>query len=104
MNDIQYFEVHVTVEPVEGDRLDLFKEVCSWSGFRVADLIMVKKRKVTEERSDRDQFCTGRFNFRDVAERTMYELLDNLEVNRFEVWRYKIEAVILDVRLKTAGG
>jgi len=58
--DVKYFEIHVTIEPVEGERLELFKTICFKHGFRVADLIMVKKRKITEERSDRDQFCTGR--------------------------------------------
>jgi len=100
IDSVLYYEVHVTIEPVIGSRLDEFKKLCKQWGFRVADLLMVKNRGTTAERSDKDQFCTGRFNTNGQAMHSMKRLVADLGLYGFQVWRYKIEAVIFDKRVK----
>ena len=94
------FESHVTIEPVEGDRFDLFSKLCTENGFKPAHLLMMKNRQWTEERSDRDQFCTGHSaNYPALEERTL-QLVEDLKSRGFKVWRYKIEHTLLDVRMQ----
>lgn len=95
MNPI-YFECHVTIEPVEGERLNKFTELCEKWDFKVAKLLMQK----TLDPSKLDSFCTcKRRNFTEVHNR-MNWLLADLEAHVFNVYRYKIEAIIIDHRAK----
>ena len=96
------FEAHITIEPVFVDRLDQFKALAQSYNFKVAHLLMVKDRKPTEQRSDRDSFCTGHFkDYYQALEQTR-NLAVLLTHNGFKVWRYKIESVLLDVRFNDA--
>ena len=95
-----YFESHVTIEPVFDRRLDTFKFICMNYGFRVAELLMKKRPDDTPERSQFDTFCTGRSKFYDDLHLRMVNLVKALQENDFQVWRYKIENTLLDVRLK----
>jgi MazG nucleotide pyrophosphohydrolase domain len=93
-----YYEAHVTVEPVFEDRLELFKIICHDYKFRVANLLMQKRKGDTEERSKNDSFCTGRgISYTDTKKR-MLALVERLEKEGFTVWRYKIESTLLDSR------
>jgi len=94
-NDVLYYESHITVEPVFGLRLDALKMLAERYEFRVADLL-----KQNNEKSARDAFCSGRSN--DVVDliNRMTNLVNDLTIAKFEVWRYKIEAILVDVRLK----
>lgn len=93
------FEAHVTIEPVEGERFDDFADICTRNSFKPAHLLMMKNRQWAEERSDRDQFCTGHAtSFDELEERTL-QLVADLKEGRFKVWRYKIEQTLLDVRM-----
>lgn len=92
------YEAHITIEPVENERLLLFEQLVKPYGFKVADLIMVKQRKITEERSNRDSFCTGWSNDLEELRINLYRLLLNLKDSDFKVWRYKIEQTIEDYR------
>lgn len=97
-----YYEAHVTVEPVFEDRLERFKVVCHDYKFRVANLLMQKRREDTEERSKNDSFCTGRgISYTDIKTR-MLSLVDRLQKEGFKVWRYKIESTLLDSRYDDA--
>lgn len=91
-----YYECHITVEPVFDDRLDLMKEICKGWGFRVADLLMQKRKADTPERSMNDTFCTGRHCDYDVLHDRMCLLIANLASEGFKIWRYKIEDAIID--------
>lgn len=95
----KYFESHVTIEPVFGERLALFQELCVQYGFKAAKLLMQKDRESTPERSDKDTFCTGHALSYVVLQQRMMDLVDRLVEKDFRVWRYKIEAVLTDVRL-----
>ena len=97
-----YYEAHVTIEPVFETRLEEFKVICHDYKFRVANLLMQKRREDTEERSKNDSFCTGRgISFTDIKQR-MLSLVERLEKEGFKVWRYKIESTLLDSRYDDA--
>lgn len=94
-----YYESHITVEPVFDQRLDDFSTLCAQYGFRPAKLMMKKRAEDTPERSPYDSFCTGRGKEGEDLTARMLALVACLKENGFAVWRYKIEHVILDVKL-----
>jgi len=97
-----YYECHITIEPVFGPRLELLKEVVRPMGFRVADLLMLRNREATPERSEYDTFCTTRGkDYEDIVAR-MEWAVDSLQNCGFDVWRYKVEDTLLDVRVNNA--
>jgi hypothetical protein len=97
-----YYEAHVTVEPVFAEDLERFKIICHDYKFRVATLLMQKRKGDTEERSKNDSFCTGRgISYTDI-ERRMLALVERLQKEGFKVWRYKIESTLLDSRYDDA--
>jgi hypothetical protein len=95
----KYYECHITIEPVYDERLALFTEQCSRFNFKPAKLLMQKDRKETPERSNKDTFCTGHSKEYDDIYNRMMSLVKVLQSDKFAVWRYKIEDVILDVKL-----
>ncbi len=100
MNEVIYYEAHVTIEPVFDGRLEEFKTACSDFGFRAAELLMKKRKEDTPERSSYDTFCTGRSKDYSDLHTRMVNLVSKLNVLSFQVWRYKLEATLLDVRTK----
>ncbi len=96
--DRHYYEAHITVDPVFDDHLKRFEQIAKLHGFRVATLLMQKRKEATPERSVNDSFCTGRsISYSDIKDR-MLTLLDALREDGFRVWRYKIESTLLDSR------
>lgn len=95
-----YFESHITIEPVFDEQLFLFKQICDTQGFKAAELLMKKRSVDTPERSEYDTFCTARdVNYEVLLTRTL-NLVQQLTNAGFDVWRYKLENTLLDVRLK----
>lgn len=94
-----YYECHVTVEPVFDNALEIFKNVCKKQGFKAANLLMQKDRGSTPERSDKDTFATGQDEEFINLQSRMHSLLGDLMMGGFKVWRYKIEAILLDQKL-----
>ena len=90
-----YYESHVTIEPVFDEKLERFVSLCTSRGFRVAKLLMQKGVA-----NDKDSFCTGQSKDIDELRHRMILLVDSLLDNEFTIYRYMIEAVVLDVRLK----
>lgn len=94
-----YYEVHVTIEPVFGVDLDVVNNIANCHGFRVADLLMLRNREATEERSNKDTFMTTRgTDYSDCVDRTL-QLIYELQDNKIKVWRYKLEDTIFDSKL-----
>lgn len=93
--DPLYYESHVTLAPVEGGKLEELRAICSNYKFRVADLLL--KKGVA---SDLDSFCSSRGKDMEELTGRMMSLIDELVLREFDVWRYKIESVIIDVRTK----
>lgn len=98
----KYYECHVTIEPVFEDRLEHLKLIASGYGFRVADLLMKRRKEDTEARSSKDSFCTARNLDFEVLRNNMSLFVQRLKVENFQVWRQKIEAVLIDERTKPA--
>lgn len=98
MTEPLYYESHITIEPVFGERLERFIHLAKQHRFRVAKLLMQKDREATAERSDKDSFCTGHDLSFDALQERMDELGQDLRKENFQVWRVKIEAVLLDRR------
>lgn len=95
---INSYEAHITIEPVFGERFDLFERLCAPYKFRPAELLLMKQRTETPQRSNKDSFCTGHSkSYDDLLIRTQ-ELVDCLKQHGFEVWRYKLEGMLVDVR------
>lgn len=99
----RYYESHVTLEPVFGERLELAREISERHGFKVADLLMVKTALGPAARSDKDTFTTGRSKTFEDLHCRMSRLESDLSDNGFQVWRAKIEAVIFDQRYRRNG-
>lgn len=100
--DRHYYEAHITIEPVFDDRHKQFEQLSKQYGFRVATLLMQKRKDDTPERSAKDAFSTGRsISYSDIKDR-MLLLLEELRKNGFKVWRYKIESTLLDSRYDDA--
>jgi hypothetical protein len=95
-----YYEAHVTVEPLFGDKLDIFKKICREKGFTVADLLMQRRKEDTPERSKNDSFCTGRSPTFGELKTRMVEVIETLKANQIKVWRYKIEDTLLDSKIQ----
>lgn len=96
----KYYEAHVTLEPVFEDRLEELKLLASNYGFRVADLLLQRRKRDQEQRSSKDSFCTGRSIDIDELHGRMTRMVKHLESLGFQVWRQKIEAVLFDERTK----
>lgn len=96
-----YYECHITIEPVFGDRLEAFQKLCELFKFRVAKLLMQKERDSQGSRSDKDSFCTGHSLTYEDMDLRMKELTIALQTAGFEVWRRKIEYVIYDEKCKS---
>lgn len=95
-----YYEAHITIEPVFDTQLKVVEAICHKHKFRLADLFMQKRKNDTPERSKFDTFATTRSkNYADIRGRTE-KCVRQLQEYGFNVWRYKIEDTLLDVRLK----
>lgn len=96
---VLYYECHITIEPVlEDDRRAILEATIKPYGFRLAELLFQRHRADTPERSAKDSFTTARGdNFDELANR-MHLCRHALMAAGFEVWRYKIEAALVDCR------
>lgn len=98
--NIHYYECHVTIEPVLDDRLGVAEHIAKKHGFRMAKLLMKKKDEDTEARSDKDSFMTGTSKSYASLGLDMAALIRELKLHNFKVWRYKIEAILLDSKIE----
>lgn len=96
-----YYESHVTIEPVADDlKLEQVKAIAQLHGFRVADLLMVKRPEDTPERSRLDTFMTSRdLDYTGLRCRT-WDVMRDLKQAGVRVWREKIEEILIDIHHK----
>ncbi len=92
MIEPKYYECHITVEPVDGERLLKLASWCQHYGFKPATLLMQKSLKINKL----DSFCTGKDKSFENLKTRMVELLQDLKEDNFHIYRYKIEAILLD--------
>lgn len=93
-----YFEAHITIEPVFDQDLEQVRVIAGRYEFRVADLLMKKRKQDTAERSQYDTFCTTRSKLFEDIERRTKGCQEALEQAGFKVWRVKIENTLFDKR------
>lgn len=93
---ILYYEAHITIEPVFDERLTHASALAQVYAFRIADLLMQKRKEDTAERSKHDTFMTGRHKSYRVLLERMSSLVQHLQQQQYKVWRYKIEATVID--------
>jgi hypothetical protein len=92
MADPLYFEAHVTIEPVEGDRWVRFVEIAKKVRFDVATF--------TKDSTGADSMIgTGKGHDRDALRDRMLDMVTALFNEDFVVTRYKLESTILDSRI-----
>jgi Holliday junction resolvasome RuvABC DNA-binding subunit len=93
-----YHEIHITIEPQFEERLEDAKKLAKQFGFKVAELLMQKRKEDVPERSKYDTFLTGhKLNINDAIQ-SVIDVVQALEQNGYKVWRYKIEDVVIDSR------
>lgn len=90
------YECHITIEPVFDERLAQAKVLAGLVEFKVASLYMKRDREATELRSENDTFMTGHDQDFDNIQERMGDLVALLRLNGFNVWRYKIEQILVD--------
>jgi hypothetical protein len=100
-----YFESHITIEPLQTElQAKWLQEICNEFGFKLAKLFMLKDRKETPERSNRDTFMTAHSkDLDDIKDRT-FSMVAALQMEGLKVFRYKIEDCIIDSRSEDVWG
>lgn len=90
-----YFESHITIDPVlDPEKLQQLKDLVKPLGFRVAKLFMQKG-----DPSNLDSFMTAHSkDYTDILRGTLFAV-NKLEDNGFGVRRYKIENILLDIKV-----
>ena len=95
-----YFESHITIEPVFDERLVEASGIAEKYKFKIADLLMKKRKEDDPARSQYDTFMTGRSIYPDELQDNMCKLVKELQSKAFKVWRYKIEGVAIDSKFE----
>lgn len=93
-----YYECHITIEPVFDSKLEQAKQLSDKYGFRIANLLMQKRKEDKPEQSKYDTFMTGTSLDLHKLKINMVMLINELKENGFKVWRYKIEDALVDSR------
>ncbi len=97
--ETKYFECHITIEPVFDERLIEVQNISRKHSFKVADLLMMRRKNDTPVRSSKDTFTTSTSSsYEEIYERMNACVLELIQ-NDFKVWRKKIEAVVFDERI-----
>lgn len=87
-----YYEVHVTIEPVEQERYTLFKSLSSKQKFWCSEWMLKKEEGFNFFATTRGKDYTETYN-------RMVKLIIDLIQNGFKVMRYKIEDTVLDSKI-----
>lgn len=93
-----YYETHITIEPLFEQDLERVKLICEGSGFKVANLLMQKRKEDTPTQSRFDTFMTAHNQDLNKAIVQLIDFMKLLKSVGVKVHRYKIEDVIIDSR------
>lgn len=93
-----YYECHITIDPVFGEELERVREIAKGGGFKVAELLMQKRKEDTAERSKYDTFMTAHSKrYGDIYDR-MKNTAATMVGSGFVVRRMKIEDTLFDTK------
>jgi hypothetical protein len=97
-----YYECHITIEPVFEDWGNIVEveKIATKHGFKLAKLLMQKRSEDQPERSSKDTFMTS--HGKELLDLTvrMKACCEELQAFGLIVYRYKIEDIVLDSRIK----
>lgn len=95
-----YYECHITIDPIlEESERDKLQELIKPYGFKLAKLLMQKRKEDLPEQSKYDTFMTAHEKVEIDMIYKMYNCLKLLKRNGYVVRRYKIENIIIDSRI-----
>jgi hypothetical protein len=94
IGEVMYYECHVTVEPVFGERLEELKSLADSCSFRVANLVMLDK----DFPNQKDSFCSARHKDLQTLGDLMLRFVGALKIKEYKVFRYKLEATLFDTK------
>ena len=93
-----YYECHITIDPIFDGEREEAEILAKTEKFKLAKLLMQKRKEDTPEASKYDTFMTGHSATYSDLNARMVRLYNTLTQAGFKVRRYKIEKVILDER------
>lgn len=95
-----YYEIHITLEPTyEGTaEAAIVRKASELHRFKVAELLMQRRKEDTPERSKYDTFMTGHRPSMEESIKDTISIVNWLHDHGIKVWRYKIEDVKVDSR------
>ena len=93
-----YYECHVTINPVFGDKRDKLSTLIKPYKFKLAKLAMKKTEKGTWEESQLDTFFTAHSKHYSDIQQRMVDCIRVVQEQGFVIRRYKIENTIVDSR------
>ena len=94
-----YYECHITIEPVIGDRLKELQEAVKEYTFKVASLVMLKENGIDSSVPRKDCFMSAKNVDYNVLYENMILMLDYLKSNSYKIYRYKIENILMDSKI-----
>ena len=96
IDGVLYYECHVTIEPVFGERLEFLKKLAETYTFRVANLVMLGK----DFPNQKDSFCSARHSRLETLRELMLLFVHAAKETGFKVFRYKLEATLFDTKIR----
>lgn len=93
-----YYECHITIDPVFDEARDNAEKIANKHGFKLAKLLMQKRKEDTPEQSKHDTFMTSHSKHYADIERRMRLCFQQLTEAGFVVRRAKIEDTLFDTR------
>lgn len=94
-----YYECHITIAPIFDQARERVKTIATKHKFKLATLLMQKRAADTPERSRYDTFMTSHGkSLIDITNR-MAVCVNELQDAGFDVYRYKIEDIVMDSRI-----
>lgn len=93
-----YYECHITIDPVFESERDSVKKLADVYGFRLAKLLMQKRKEDTPEQSKYDTFMTTHSRDYDDIHYRMACMMKTLTTRGYNVRRAKIEDTLFDTK------
>lgn len=97
-NESLYYECHITIDPIFEEERDKLQNLIKPYKFKLANLLMQKRKEDLPELSKYDSFMTAHDKTELGMFNNMKEILKVLKLHGYVIRRYKIEKIIIDSR------